>query len=97
MNTNLGPQLQANVLVFHENFISECMDRLRAHFDTVSLLRRDMDAASSDTSPGTPTSRKVEVLGEAIKLCRVMNVLHEYVSECDCDFLGDRKILPLRR
>ncbi|XP_059479532.1 probable ubiquitin carboxyl-terminal hydrolase FAF-X isoform X3 [Neocloeon triangulifer] len=96
VNTNLGPQLQANILAFHENFISECMDRLRAHFDTVSLLRRDMDSGS-DGVPGSPASRRVEVLGEANKLCRVMNVLHEYMSECDCDFMGDRKILPLRR
>lgn len=30
-------------------------------------------------------------------MCRVMKVLQEYISECDRDFTGERKILPLHR
>ncbi|KAF4521158.1 hypothetical protein B566_EDAN017868 [Ephemera danica] len=95
VNTNLGPRLQANVLEFHESFISECMDRLRAHYDTVSVLRKEMDETSE--SAAIMPSRRSVVFGEANKLCRVMQVLHEYVAECDGDFAADRKILPLHR
>lgn len=34
---------------------------------------------------------------EAVKLCRVLKVLQEYVSECDGSFVNERKILPLHR
>jgi hypothetical protein len=35
--------------------------------------------------------------GEAVKMCRVMKVLQEYIGECDGDFTVERKILPLHR
>lgn len=38
VSTNLGPRLQTSCVAFHENYISECLDRLRAHYDTVSIL-----------------------------------------------------------
>lgn len=38
VNTNLGPRLQASCVDFHETYISECLDRLRAHYDTISVL-----------------------------------------------------------
>ena len=31
------------------------------------------------------------------RLCRVVQVLHEYVSECDGDFQEERTLLPLHR
>lgn len=40
VSTNLGPKLQASLIEFHETYISECCDRLRAHYDTVSVLKR---------------------------------------------------------
>lgn len=40
VNTNLGPRLQSSVLAFHETYIAECMDRLKAHYDTVTVLSR---------------------------------------------------------
>lgn len=30
-------------------------------------------------------------------MCRVMKVLQEYISECDGEFNGERKLLPLHR
>ena len=36
--TNLGPSLQDQLMDFHENFVSECMCRLRAHYDTIKAL-----------------------------------------------------------
>lgn len=82
VNTNLGPRLQASLVDFHETYISECLDRLRAHYDTVSMLN----------SHDEPRQR-----AEAIKMCRVMKVLQEYISECDGEYAGERKILPLHR
>ena len=36
--TNLGPRLVPNQVDIHEDFISSCMDRLKASFDTLSVL-----------------------------------------------------------
>lgn len=47
VNTNLGPRLQASLVEFHENYISECCDRLRAHYDNVSVLSRESITESS--------------------------------------------------
>lgn len=93
VNTNLGPRFQSSVLEFHVTYIGECMDRLKAHYDTVSVLstvylegKEERDEQMSD---------KIKI--EAMKMCRVMKVLQEYISECDSAFSGERKILPLHR
>ncbi|XP_012278998.1 probable ubiquitin carboxyl-terminal hydrolase FAF-X [Orussus abietinus] len=93
VNTNLGPRLQSTVLVFHENYIAECMDRLKAHFDTVSVLSKvRLDGKEEREDQMTNKIRM-----EAIKMCRVMKVLQEYLNECDTAYPGERKILPLHR
>ena len=80
--TNLGPRLQTSQVEIHEDFISSCFDRLRASFDTISLLEQDKDSKFSQ---------------ETTKLCRVLKVLHEYVQECDADFCDERTMVPLFR
>lgn len=95
VSTNLGPKLQANVVDFHETFISECCDRLRAHFDTVSVLRRTSESSDKNEQENQMMAQRLRT--EAVKMCRVMKVLQEYISECDSDFSGERKILPLHR
>ncbi|XP_063224287.1 probable ubiquitin carboxyl-terminal hydrolase FAF-X isoform X9 [Bacillus rossius redtenbacheri] len=92
VNTNLGPRLQSSLLEFHESFVSECLDRLRAHYDTVSVLREE-GCKDADLPGGTANRLRAE----AVKMCRVMKVLQEYIGECDGDFAGERKILPLHR
>ncbi|XP_064082430.1 probable ubiquitin carboxyl-terminal hydrolase FAF-X isoform X2 [Macrobrachium nipponense] len=82
--TNLGPRLQANQVIIHDDFLSNCMSRLKAMYDTVSVLDRDKDSVN-------------RVRQETTRMCRVLKVLHEYVSECDGDFGDDRTILPLGR
>lgn len=94
VSTNLGPKLQANIVDYHETFISECCDRLRAYFDTVSVLRRSDNIDKNEQENQMMIQR---LRNEAIKMCRVMKVLQEYISECDGDFSGERKILPLHR
>uniref|UniRef100_A0A146LHV0 ubiquitinyl hydrolase 1 n=3 Tax=Lygus hesperus TaxID=30085 RepID=A0A146LHV0_LYGHE len=85
VTTNLGPRLQNTTVGFHRNYISECLDRLRAHYDTVSALR---DSGPSDY---------LSVQQECVKMCRVLKVLKEYISEYDGEFTGDRNHLPLYR
>lgn len=97
VNTNLGPRLQASLVEFHENYISECCDRLRAHYDNVSVLSREQISSAETTDKIDPEMLKGRLATEAIKMCRVMKVLHEYITECDGDFNGERKILPLHR
>lgn len=92
VNTNLGPRLQLSVLAFHETYIAECMDRLRAHYDTVTVLS---DVVDGKEETDEQVSNKIK--NEALKMCRVMKVLQEYINECDTAFPGERKILPLHR
>ncbi|VVC40180.1 Hypothetical protein CINCED_3A020619 [Cinara cedri] len=87
VNTNLAPKLQANPLEFHQTFVAECLERLRAHFDTVSILSK----VSMDKDD--VIERNIEVT----KMIRVMKVLYEYLGECDASFNGDRSLLPLHR
>ena len=93
VNTNLGPRLQSSILAFHETYIAECMDRLKAHFDTVSVLNKLFVDGKDDRVD----QRANEIKMEAMKMCRVMKVLQEYINECDTAFSGERKILPLHR
>ncbi|KAL1497662.1 hypothetical protein ABEB36_008585 [Hypothenemus hampei] len=92
VSTNLGPKLVQNQLDFHLQYIGECYDRLRAHYDTVTILQKSMATKELDTSQ---MPNRIEI--EAVKMCRVMKVLHEYIIECDNAFVGERKILPLHR
>lgn len=92
VSTNLGPKLLQNQVEFHSQYIGECYDRLRAHYDTVTILQK------------SPTDKELHnnqipnrIHAEAVKMCRVMKVLHEYISECDNAFVGERRILPLHR
>ena len=39
--TNLGPKLQSNQVDIHEDFLQYCMDRLKASYDTISVIEKD--------------------------------------------------------
>lgn len=92
VSTNLGSRLALAQLQFHHNFIAECYDRLRAHYDTVSVLRK-----SENDKEFTAEQLQNRIKCEAVKMCRVIKVLHEYVGECDNAFVGERNNLPLYR
>ena len=85
--TNLGPRLVAQPFEMHEDFIGSCIYRLKASFDTVSVLQTESGEARDQGRIQTVLQR----------LCRVVRVLHEYVSECDGDFEEERTLLPLHR
>lgn len=92
VSTNLGPRLFPSQIQFHENFIAECYDRLRANYDTLTALQK-----SSVDKELTQIQIQNRIGAEAVKICRVLKVLHEYISQCDNGFVGERKILPLHR
>ncbi|XP_066261614.1 ubiquitin carboxyl-terminal hydrolase 9X [Euwallacea similis] len=92
VSTNLGTKLLQNQMTIHTQYIGECYDRLRAHYDTVTILQKSMADKEFDNSQ---IPNRIGV--EAVKMCRVMKVLQEYISECDNAFMGERKILPLHR
>ncbi|XP_022918953.1 ubiquitin carboxyl-terminal hydrolase 9X [Onthophagus taurus] len=92
VSTNLGPRLMAAQVSFHETYITECYDRLRAHYDTVTVLQKPGQDKEFDTE-----QIQNRIRAEAVKMCRVMRVLHEYLSECDNAYMGERKFLPLHR
>ncbi|XP_077003331.1 ubiquitin carboxyl-terminal hydrolase 9X-like isoform X2 [Tamandua tetradactyla] len=82
--TNLGPRLQVNQVVIHEDFIQSCFDRLKASYDTLCALDSDKDTVNCARQ-------------ETIRMVRVLTVLREYINECDSDFHEERTILPMSR
>lgn len=82
--TNLGPRLQQNQVDIHDDFIQSCVDRLKALYDTVSVLEKDKDSTN-------------RVMQETSRMVRVLTVLKEYVAECDEAYTDERSILPLSR
>ncbi|XP_054553726.1 probable ubiquitin carboxyl-terminal hydrolase FAF-X [Talpa occidentalis] len=82
--TNLGPRLQVNQVVIHEDFIQSCFDRLKASYDTLCVLDGDKDSINCAKQ-------------EAIRMDRVLTVLREYINECDSDYHEERTILPMSR
>nr|CAC38831.1 putative ubiquitin-specific protease [Mus musculus] len=83
--TSLGPKLQANQVVIHEDFIQSCFDRLKASYDTLCVLDSEKDNIFS-------CARQ-----EAIRMVRILTVLREYISEYDSDYHEERMILPMSR
>ncbi|GFU01705.1 probable ubiquitin carboxyl-terminal hydrolase FAF-X [Nephila pilipes] len=82
--TNLGPQLQTSQMEIHEDFVQSCMDRLRAAFDTITVLERDKDSVN-------------RLRQETTRMVRILKVLREYVGQCDGDYGEERSILPMAR
>ena len=60
------------------------MDRLKASYDTISILEKDKDSAN-------------RMHQEAHRMIRVMTVMREYIAECDDAYGEERAILPLGR
>jgi len=82
--TNLGPGLQQSQVAIHEDFLQLCMDRLKASYDTISIIEKDKDSINCRNQ-------------EALRMIRVMTVMREYVAECDDAYGEERAILPLGR
>jgi len=60
------------------------MHRLKAMYDTVSVLERNNDNNS-------------RIHQEALRMIRILSILRVYVSECDETYVDERAILPLHR
>lgn len=94
VSTNLGPKLLASQLEFHETYITECHDRLRTHYDVATIYQKSKTETDKEFDLNQLQN---SITSEAVKMCRILRVLHEYLSECDNAFMGERKILPLHR
>lgn len=95
VNTNLGPRLQTSLSDFHDTHISECINRLRALYDTISLLsKQDTSCHESNEDHALVKS---QIRNESVRMCRILRVLYEYINECDNNFTSERKMLPLYR
>lgn len=82
--TALGPKLLPQQSAVHEDFLSSCMDRLKASYDTMKVLEKDKDSTN-------------RVRQEVTRACRVLRVLYEYIVECDSDYGEERAFIPLYR
>ncbi|XP_058466292.1 probable ubiquitin carboxyl-terminal hydrolase FAF isoform X2 [Malaya genurostris] len=93
VSTALGPRLQLNLNEFHENFISECCDRLQNYYETVKMLSGVIEVNSKLAENDISSTR----FHTAEKMCRIVKTLQEYIKECDKNFTGERMLLPLSR
>lgn len=95
VSTALGPRLQENIADFHENFLSECCDRLRSNYDNIVVLTNIIEEAVKQDKECK--ENQIRRLKMAEKMCRVVRVLMEYIKECDRGFTGERYYLSLNR
>jgi len=68
----------------YEDFIVDCINRLKAMFDTISALDRNNDNMTRITQ-------------EAQRMIRVLTILRVYIADCDEAYSDERAILPLYR
>ena len=84
--SNLGPNLNGEkAKQIHEDFIANCVKRLKTNEHNISCLSADepKDSSAIDT--------------ESTRMCRVLRLLFEYISECDHEFGDIRASVPLLR
>jgi len=62
----------------------DCINRLKAMFDTISALERNNDNMS-------------RINQEAQRMIRVLTILRVYIADCDEAYSDERAILPLFR
>ena len=68
----------------YEDFIVDCINRLKAMFDTISALDRNND-------------NMARINQEAQRMIRVLTILRVYIADCDEAYSDERAILPLYR
>jgi len=68
----------------YEDFIMDCINRLKAMFDTISALDRNND-------------NMARINQEAQRMIRVLTILRVYIADCDEAYSDERAILPLYR
>lgn len=48
VSTAIGPHLQENISMFHENFINDCCDKINLSFDRISMLTNVIQEATKE-------------------------------------------------
>ena len=71
-----------------DEFLQYCMNKLRASYDTLSLLEKDKQ--EDDITSG-------QLQQEVQRMRRILTALREYVTECDDMYCEERAVLPLSR
>ena len=80
----------------HEDLIGSCIDRLRAAYDTLRACIVGQQIHETAVLDKDYVNRSRQ---ETARMCRLLKLLHEYVSDYDCEFQmrEERTILPLAR
>ena len=98
----MGPRLVNNQVEIHEDLIGSCSDRLRASYDTLRAYLMQQQQQQQQLPNETVITDK-DFLNrsrqETTRMCRLLKLLHEYVSDYDCEFQmrEERSVLPLGR
>lgn len=74
-----------------DDFLQYCMNKLRASYDTLSLLEKQQSTEVEDAS------LKSQLQTEVQRMRRILTALREYVTECDDMYSDERMLLPLAR
>jgi ubiquitin carboxyl-terminal hydrolase 9/24 len=84
-------------LIGHEDLIASCIDCLRANSDELqACIYKGQQIHETAVLDKYYANRSRQVTA---RMCRLLKLLHEYVSDYDCEFQmrGERTILPLER
>lgn len=84
--TNPSPDMieSGKLTQLHTDFIQSCIDRLKAAYDTLTVLCRDKDSSNL-------------IHQETVRMTRVLRVLHGYIVSYDEQCNDDRQNVPLCR
>ena len=97
--TSLGPRLVNNQVEIHEDLIGSCSDRLRASHDTLRAYMIQQQQQQPHEALVTEKDFANRSRQETTRMCRLLKLLHEYVSDYDSEFQmrEERSLLPLGR
>jgi len=97
--TSLGPRLVNSQVEIHEDLIGSCCDRLRASHDTLRAHMMQMQQQQPHEAIVSEKDFVNRSRQETTRMCRLLKLLHEYVSDYDCEFQmrEERTFLPLGR
>ncbi|KAK4027909.1 probable ubiquitin carboxyl-terminal hydrolase FAF-X [Daphnia magna] len=97
--TSLGPRLVNSQVEIHEDLIGSCSDRLRASHDTLRAYMIQQQQQQPHEALVTEKDFANRSRQETTRMCRLLKLLQEYVSDYDCEFhmREERTLLPLGR
>lgn len=84
---NPSSEMMEKLNQLHTDFITSCLERLRASYDTLQVLNNDKDNKDNVN----------QIRQETTRMTRVLRVLHGYIASYDEQYNEERIHLPMYR